>query len=60
MRELSLQNLGKVQGGIVWHLAWKVVSATVLATDATSSSVSGFKEGLDRKKAELKQKNGWT
>lgn len=60
MRELAPQNLIEVKGGIIWPLAWKAVSATVVASDAASSSIDGFKEGFDRKKAELKQKNGWT
>jgi len=59
MREIASQNLERVQGGIILPLAWKVISATVLATDATTSSISGFKQGFDRAKQELKQKNGW-
>ena len=42
MRELSINEVQEVNGGIIWGVAWTTVGATFAATDASLNIKRGF------------------
>ncbi len=60
MKELKLEELNKVSGGVIHIPAARAAAlATIAEYDASMQAGKGFEKGFESKKAEMKKENGW-